>query len=211
MTSLSNSKNLEIISLGASVQSTVMALMTARGQLNKKLINLPSRRLPDAAIFADTQFEPPQIYDHLNWLEKLLPFPVFRVTTGNLKEDTLQASRFLKDNKGRFATVPFFTLEGNKRGMARRQCTNDYKIVPIRKKLRELIGLKAYQRVPKETKVRVWIGISTDEAMRMKPSRDAWVENVWPLIDAKMSRQDCLAWFEKNYPDRSKDFVVFKK
>ena len=50
--------------------------------------------------------------------------------------------------------------------------------------------------------VRQWLGISTDEALRMKPSRDAWVENIWPLIDAKMSRQDCLRWFEKAYPNR---------
>ena len=37
----------------------------------------------------------------------------------------------------------------------------------------------------------------------MKPSRDRWVENIWPLIDTEMSRQDCLRWFEKNYPGRA--------
>ena len=36
----------------------------------------------------------------------------------------------------------------------------------------------------------------------MKPSRDVWVQNIWPLIDKNMSRQDCLRWFEKHYPNR---------
>jgi len=40
------------------------------------------------------------------------------------------------------------------------------------------------------------VGISTDEAMRMKPSREKWIKNSWPLIDHKMSRQHCLDWYE---------------
>ena len=45
------------------------------------------------------------------------------------------------------------------------------------------------------------IGISTDEAMRMKPSRDKYAVNEWPLIDLGMSRQDCLNWMAvKGYP-----------
>ena len=51
--------------------------------------------------------------------------------------------------------------------------------------------------------VRQWIGISTDEAMRMKPSGVKYIDNVYPLIDAKMSRHDCRRWFERNYPGRA--------
>ena len=177
---------LEVISLGAGVQSTVMALMVAEREL-------PS---VDCAIFADTQFEPRQVYSHLDWLEKQLPFPVYRVTAGDIRADHIASER---DGKKRnYASMPLFTA----RGMGMRQCTADYKIDPIRKKLRELLGLKYRQRAPKEIAVRQWLGISTDEAMRMKPSRDAWVENVWPLIDAKMSRQDCQKWFARHYPLR---------
>jgi len=32
----------------------------------------------------------------------------------------------------------------------------------------------------------------------MKPSRDAWVKNRWPLIEKRMTRQDCLNWMKKN-------------
>lgn len=176
-----------IISLGAGVQSSVMALMAARGELSP---------MPECAIFADTQFEPAGVYEHLDWLEKQLPFPVHRVTAGDLRADTL--AELYTGNK-RAASIPAFTAGG---GMAMRQCTREYKIDPIRKKLRELLGVKPRQRAPKEIAIRQWLGISTDEATRMKPSRDRWVENVWPLIDAGMSRQDCLRWFGKNYPGR---------
>jgi 3'-phosphoadenosine 5'-phosphosulfate sulfotransferase (PAPS reductase)/FAD synthetase len=178
---------MQVLSLGAGVQSTTMALMAAHGEITP---------MPDCAIFADTQFEPESIMKHLNWLETQLPFPVHRVTAGDLRADTAQG---INTTGQRFAPIPFFTENG---GMARRQCTTEYKIEPIRKKLRELLGLKYRQRAPKEIAIRQWIGISTDEAMRMKPSRDAWVENVWPLIDAGMSRQSCLRWFEQRYPLR---------
>lgn len=174
---------LEIISLGAGVQSSVMALMAARGEL---------KPMPECAIFADTGWEPDGVYKHLEWLKTQLNFPVYNVSAGDIRKDTL-------DRTKRSASMPVFTENG---GMIMRQCTTEYKINPIRKRIRELIGLKPRQRAPKTVTVHVWIGISTDEALRMKPSRDAYVENKFPLIDARLSRTDCVRWFELNYPDR---------
>ncbi len=46
-----------------------------------------------------------------------------------------------------------------------------------------------------------WIGISVDEVHRMKPSKRANVKSCWPLVDARISRHDCLEWMKKNgYP-----------
>jgi hypothetical protein len=42
-----------------------------------------------------------------------------------------------------------------------------------------------------------WIGISLDEATRMSPSREPWLEHRWPLIEQRMTREDCLRWMEK--------------
>jgi 3'-phosphoadenosine 5'-phosphosulfate sulfotransferase (PAPS reductase)/FAD synthetase len=70
---------LNILSLGAGVQSSTMALMAAHGELP----------MPDCAIFADTQWEPKAIYKHLDWLEKQLPFPVHRVTAGSLRDGAI--------------------------------------------------------------------------------------------------------------------------
>lgn len=120
---------LTVISLGAGVQSSVMALMAAHGEIEP---------MPDCAIFADTQAEPKHVYDWLDWLETQLPFPVYRVTKGNLKEDLLSGERA--------ATPPLYT----ETGMLMRQCTTEYKVEPIRKKLRELVGLKPRQRAPNQ-------------------------------------------------------------
>ena len=173
---------LNVLSLGAGVQSTVMALMAGGGEI---------KPMPDCAIFADTQFEPQGVYEHLDWLETQLPFPVHRVTEGNLKNDTIAG---LNTTGQAFSAIPFFTATG----IGRRQCTKEYKIVPIRRKISEMVGTKKRPGF-----VRQWIGISTDEAMRMKPSGVKYIDNVYPLIDAKMSRHDCRRWFERNYPGRA--------
>lgn len=179
---------MEIISLGAGVQSTVMALMAAKGEITP---------MPDCAIFADTQWEPRAIYEHLEWLEKQLPFPVHRVTNGNLRNDAIANEPVRGRGKKKFSAIPWFT----ENSMGRRQCTFDYKIVPLNKKIRSLLGYQPRQRIPVGF-VKVWVGISIDEIVRMKPSRERWIENKWPLIDKKLSRQNCLEWFQQQYPDR---------
>ena len=65
------------ISLGAGVQSSAMALMAAHGEITP---------MPEAAIFADTQHEPEEVYAWLDWLKEQLPFPVHEVSKGDLLE-----------------------------------------------------------------------------------------------------------------------------
>jgi hypothetical protein len=130
--------------------------------------------MPDCAIFADTGWEPCAVYDHLNRLEKLLPFPVIRVDNGDIR-DTIATDGF--------NPIPWFTLPN---GIGKRQCTNWYKLVPIRRKVRELLG----DKTPKDG-CEMWIGISRDEAHRMKPSRVGYINNRWPLIEREMTRADC--------------------
>ena len=182
---------MRVLSLGAGVQSTVMALMGAEGKFGPA---------PDCAIFADTGWEPAEVYTHLDWLEAQLPFPVYRVESGNIKKD-LESN--LNTTGHRFASIPFFMINKDGTfGMARRQCTSEYKLKPIRKKVRELIGLKPKQRTPKGVMVEMWMGISRDEIQRMKENSDSWVTNRWPLLEIEMRRHGCLDWFQKNHPDR---------
>lgn len=180
---------LNIISLGAGVQSSTMALMAACGELTP---------MPDGAIFADTGAEPKAVYEWLDWLEKQLPFPVYRVSSGDLRAD-IEAGTNSTGQK--FAAVPWHMVSSRgKNAIGRRQCTAEYKLTPIRRKTRELMGLAKGQRC-KDVGVIQWIGISTDEAQRMKESRDKWVKNIFPLYDARMSRNDCLKWMaDKWYP-----------
>lgn len=186
---------LNIISLGAGVQSSTMALMAAHGEI------MP---MPDCAIFADTQAEPKAVYLWLDWLEKQLPFPVHRVTVGSLRDQIINSMNGIGKRTGR---PPFFTGKG---GMLNRQCTQDFKITPIQRKVGELIGHKPRTRWPREIRAEQWIGISTDEAHRMKPSQISGVRHRWPLIEKDISRADCLAWMvAREYPKPSKSACTF--
>ena len=120
---------LRILSLGAGVQSSALALMIEKGQVP----------MVDAAIFADVKGEPKAVYTHLDWLEKQLSYPVYRVTWRDLKQDILDAA------VGEYTafTAPFFTKNPitGKKGLLRRQCTNMYKINPVVQKVRQLLSL----------------------------------------------------------------------
>lgn len=178
------------ISLGAGVQSSTMALMADRGLLRHK---------PRCAIFADTKAEPRAVYDWLDWLEAQLSFPVYRVssTRTDLPLAEIEVRRSKKsENLYRNAKIPAYIKkpDGGRVGMLPRKCTGDYKVDPI---LRELRRVAEVPRGAKIVCVEQWLGISTDEASRMKPAPKPWIRNRWPLIELNMSRADCLAWMEE--------------
>lgn len=187
-----------VLSLGAGVQSSTLALMAAHGLV---------RPMPELAIFADTQWEPAAVYDWLGWLETQLPFPVIRVTAGHLREDQITAR--LRGKRGedgaRWASLPYFTAptDGGRPGMVRRQCTAEYKIEPIERYLRrEVMGLKPRQRAPRSPVIAQWRGISLDETIRARPSREPWVVARYPLLEQRMTRGHCLEWMrDHGYPE----------
>ncbi len=171
-----------IISLGAGVQSSVMALMASKGEISP---------MPDCAIFADTGWEPKRVYEWLDWLETQLPFPVYRVTAGNLQDN--------------LALLPLFK-EGV---LLSRNCTQRHKVEPIIKQVRKILGLKKGERGGKNVIVKQWIGISMDECQRMKPAQHKWIEHIWPLVEKRMTRNDCIRWMEKNgYPKPEKSSCI---
>ena len=180
---MENKTDLRVLSLGAGVQSSTVALMIEYGELP----------MVDCAIFADTQNEPKYVYDWLQYLKNRVSYPVHIVSKGNLKEDMLSS-------KYKFLAIPTYTINNKtgKKGFTMRQCTNDYKIQPIRQKIRQLCNVAKGKHFPKDKYVEQWIGISTDEAQRMKPARDKYILNKYPLIELNMSRQDCLNYLKKN-------------
>ncbi|MFD7137016.1 hypothetical protein [Streptomyces sp. NPDC059894] len=146
----------------------------------------------DYAIFADTGWEPKSVYDHLDRLENEIAEPagisVLRVSSGNIRDDAL-------DPDHRFASMPLYILNHDgKQGMTRRQCTGEYKIKPIKKKVRELLGHPYPQRIPNDVFVEQWVGISTDEFHRAKDADVRYMHNRHPLIDMGWSRSDCLRY-----------------
>ncbi len=176
-----------ILNLGAGVQSSTLALMAAAGEITP---------MPDFAIFADTQAEPKSVYLWLDWLEKQLPFRVYRVSQGNMTEDMMALRTAQDGRQWTKSTIPaFMQAADGSIGLLGRSCTADYKIAPILKNLRKLCEIK---RGEKTVQITQWIGISYDEIQRMKPSRDKWTQHRWPLVEREMRRHDCMAWLKKN-------------
>lgn len=185
-----------VLNLGAGVQSSALALMAAKGEIGP---------MPDFAVFADTQAEPTGVYKWLDWLETQLPYPVYRVSRGNLTEDSLRVRQ--KDSKkyGKVSylkrIIPAFGVgdNGEFSGMLGRACTADYKVIPI---IREIKKRCKISRNDVEPVVTQWIGISYDEMQRMKLPNKKWTQHRWPLVEKRMTRGHCMEWMKANgYPE----------
>lgn len=187
-----------MLSLGAGVQSTTLLLMALHGEFTER---------PDCAIFADTGWEPAAIYEHLRWLKgeaRVGGIPVYRVSVGNLKQDLLNA---VQGRRRRVANPPFYVRNRDEAGeyatpdrggMLWRSCTKEYKIGPIRRKIRALAeAVVGCSRLPAGC-VEQWFGISFDEWRRVRKSDVAYIVNRYPLVDLRLTRADCIAWLKRH-------------
>lgn len=189
---LRNHDPCRVLSLGAGVQSSCLALMAERGEYGLTK--------PDFAIFADTGWEPPAVYKHLDWLESQLSYEVIRVSNGDIRENLLKGRM---PDGSRFLGIPaFLTNSDGTSGILRRQCTTHYKTNPIHEYLRNRLGIQPKRRAPRDVQVEMWLGISRDEMIRQKPDREEWVRKIYPLIRLGFTRAQLINWFKKNYPDR---------
>jgi hypothetical protein len=187
----------EYLSLGAGVQSTAIALLAEEGVIPK----------PDVAIFADTGWEPTEVYEHLERLESALSFPVIRVQVGNIRDDTLA---------GKGMILPVFVKgHDGQASMLNRQCTVTYKVVPIRRYVRKRLGARSSSdgRIlspPNGHRAGQWIGFSVDEVARVNDSGlPPYLSNRYPLLDLHMSRTNCIAYLEsRGWPDVPKSACV---
>ncbi|ANS05726.1 phosphoadenosine phosphosulfate reductase like [uncultured Mediterranean phage] len=167
---------LRMISLGWGVQSWTLAAMVAL------------KRLPpvDFAIHADTTHEFAGTYEHAvkytPWLEE-----------NGVKVVTVEANRpeVVADGGVTSVMIPAFTTDRDtgSPGQIRRQCTHDWKIMPIRRYLRTVV--KVAPGV-----VHSLQGISLDEFSRMRTSDVAYIKNVYPLVELRLTRSDCMLWLE---------------
>jgi len=180
-------KHVHVISYGAGTQSTALLLYALEHGINGVK--------PDYAIFADTGWEPAHVYEWLECIRKYVKekydFEIIVTSNGNIKKDIIAG----KDGK-RFASLPFYTMDKNgNKGMVRRQCTMEYKILPIQKKIRELLGYKPKERVNEI--VHIWKGISIDEIQRVKPSNVNWQVHEHPLVDVlEWDRSKCIEYVQ---------------
>lgn len=175
------------LSLGWGVQSWTIAAMVALGELPKI----------DLAVHADTRHERAHTYKFVEtWTPWLQEHGVRVIGTVN------RASRGTEVVYGeKEVYVPAYTLMNGKKGQVRRQCTGDWKIDPIRRTL---------QFTRNGAPVELWLGISLDEMHRAKASDVKYITHRYPLLERRMTRQDCLDWLAAHdLPSPGKSSCVF--
>lgn len=178
---------LRILSLGAGVQSTTLLMMAEKGLIEPF----------NCALFADTGWESPDTYLLLKHLKSICKTPIITVKSEKGSIYDWQMNATFRDSKN-FSVMPFFTLNNGKKGITKRQCTDHFKLVPIRKEIRNLLGVGQKDRISKGA-VQLIIGISWDERHRVKNSGRKYIENNYPLVDKKMDRDACVNFLWNQY------------
>ena len=132
------------------------------------MILLLRERLPlDGAVFADTGGEVPETYAHLKIARRYLGERGVPLTVVSKRGRTLYETAWKRQV---FPSAIW------------RWSTRDYKITPILRHYRSLGG-----------HVNQYLAIAWDEVERMKDSRVGYVSNLFPLVDGRITRSDCVA------------------
>jgi len=131
------------------------------------MVLLVQKKMPfDVAVFADTVAELPETYSYLKVARDYLDKNGVELKVVRSKTGSLY------DTCKRRGVVP---------SKIWRWSTRDYKITPIHAFYRSL-----------GTQIIEYLGIAYDEIERMKPSREHYITSKFPLVDFKMTREDCI-------------------
>ena len=152
-------KRLELVSWGAGVQSTAIAVLIERGDLPK----------PDAFLWADTGDEPEAVYAHVErWRPRLNAIAPFLEVRKGGKTPRLGDAVISKALKGTGTnTLPFhLPSAGGRPTITQRGCTFNYKREPLERAAARLVKTEG------AAGFRWWLGISRDE---MQPHEDGHV------------------------------------
>lgn len=189
---------LRVLSFGAGVQSSYIARASIVGDIEPF----------DHVIFADTGDEPAAVYEVMQWwrnrfTESGAGFHVVHGPTGYAISADLR--RAIVGETTSVGNPPLFTHGRDGRaGMIRRKCTSDYKVAPIQRKLRELVGVagKRHTHITDTLAVQTF-GISWDEPQRMRDPVYPWLRHDYPLVDRRITRSDCIAALRNDdrFPD----------
>ncbi len=173
--------DLTILSMGWGVQTWTLAAMMALGEHHRA----------DYIVFADTNHEHQATYDFIQeWSPWLSEHGL------SLVEVKGRRTEAVVESWSNSVMMPAFTIDSatGKRGQVRRQCTGDWKIVPIRAFIREELERRGVKRRPGV--VECWQGISLDEYQRMRTSDAQYITNRYPLVERRITRAGCVTWLE---------------
>ncbi len=138
------------------------------------MILLVRENLPlDEVVFADTGGEVPETYGYL------------KISRTYLAKHNIPFKTVATRKRG---TLDLYASSWSRRVIPSalwRWSTRDFKVIPIHRYYRSL-----------STHINQYMGIAYDEAERMKDSRVPFVTNLYPLVDRRITRSDCMTIIE---------------
>lgn len=165
----------QVWSCGGGTQSAAIAALICQRRIER----------PDLAIMVDTNREKTGTWKYVN--EVLRPALLAVQVELEIIDRSKYATVDLYSVNGDSLLMPGFTTQGGAIGKLPTWCSNEWKARPIERFLRER-GVEQAE---------IWLGISVDEANRIRAPRRPWQTHRYPLIfDVRMRRADCVALVE---------------
>lgn len=195
---------MKILSCGAGMQSTALALMSCENKLIlegkfKGFNGTYHHQVPiyDVILFCDLGLEPRWVYEQVNFIKEAcewaeIPFYVL--------ESDLHGDYTKLFGNARVVSIPFWSTDENgKKGKMMRNCTLDYKINVMQKFVRsELLGYKKGERTKEEDLKahEMHLGFSREEEHRCKENPHKMFVNKYPLCDMNLERKHNYAYIK---------------
>ena len=172
------------LSLGWGVQSFTIAAMAALGDMD----------CPDLVLHVDTTWEREATYAYAAAMTPWLRDRGVHVTVVRDKKAHIPLLRSSRSDLT-YTQIPTFTEGNGRRAQMRRQCTAHWKIYTQDMVIRRWLREHGY---PKGTVVHRLLGISLDEWQRARSSADSQFVLTYPLLERRMTRQDCAAYLQRH-------------
>lgn len=199
------SKIYKALSFGGGTQSTHLLEEHFKGNIHYDLI-----------IMSDTGAEPDFIHNQVAWWQQRQKeygnTTPFIITHHNSMEGGIEemAMRWILTDYQRFQLPVYCSTvddDGQVKaaGLMPRQCTVDFKIIPVKQQIRRIImaehGLADRQRFPGNVGVMIDIGFSADEIRRINVCQSPqykYMYLAYPLVEENLSTQDSIDFLIHN-------------
>lgn len=195
---------MKILSCGAGMQSTALALMSCANKLLKEkrakdfaFEYIEKVPIYDVVLFCDLGLEPSWVLNQVNFIKNAcewagIPFYV-------LKNDLYK--HYIENfGEKRVVSIPFWTRDvDGKKGKMMRNCTLEFKINIMQNFVRwELLGYKKGQRTKAEDMKahEMHLGFSKEEEHRCKENPHKMFVNKFPLCEMNLVRADNYAYIK---------------
>ncbi|MBG9692532.1 hypothetical protein ABD91_17180 [Lysinibacillus sphaericus] len=201
----------KVLSFGGGTQSAHLLESHFRGEIDY-----------DYIAFSDTGAEPEFIHEQVKWWQarqkevgNITPFIITRHSSMHRGLEEM-LMRYIFTDYQRFQMPLYFNKvdqesgEIKKGGMMPRQCTGDFKIIPVQQAIRKLIkaelGLRPRQLMPRNVAIIMDIGFSSDEINRVNgyvSHQSDYIYLAYPLIEQGLTTEESIQFLDDNgFPSR---------